>query len=322
MNTAAPKASAYLELAPHDHVVTAMRMTLTHSVEILRDCKVTAALGETEAIHHFRVALRRLRAALELMSGVIHGARLKLYRRELSWLMRAAAESRECDVTQQVLHARAPKLEPALADALAPVYKDLAVRRAQAHQGFVTGLNSRRFDLLLGRLSMPVLRKLPSEAAVCAMLPAMTRRMARATGRFANKITPQSPPAMFHRMRIRIKRLRYVLDLMRAFGGKKMRKTAVRLAEMQELLGAYNDAVTAGRWLRTYTEHGAPLAATLLATGAMLHALGKRERKIATRVVKCWKRFDQSGMIRGMLAEMARNAKVLAPAPEGAINAA
>ncbi|MGH7985163.1 MAG: CHAD domain-containing protein [Candidatus Binataceae bacterium] len=322
MNITVSEPKAHLELTPRDHVVAAMRTTLTHGVATLRERKLAAAAGEIEAIHQFRVALRRLRAAVELMSGVIHGARLKLYRRELSWLMRAAAESRECDVTGQVLHARAPKLEPALADALAPVYTDLAARRVRSHQGFVAALNSRRCELLLGRLSMPVLRKLPPDAAVCTMLPAMTRRIAHATSRFASKITPQSPPAMFHRMRVRIKRLRYVLDLMHAFGGKKMRKTAARLAEMQELLGAYNDAVTAGRWLRTYTEHGMPSAATLLATGAMLHALGKRERKIAARVIKRWKRFDQSGMIRGMLAELARNAKALASAPEGAANAA
>jgi triphosphatase len=321
VNAAAIPTSVRLELQPHDHVVAAMRTALTYGVESLRQQRSAVIAGEPEAIHQFRVTLRRLRAAAELMRGVIHGARLKLYRRELSWVMAAAAQARECDVTQQVLRARASKLEPALADALEPLYAELASRRARAHQTFVAALSCRRYDSLLGRLAMPVLRKLPPDATVRTMLPATVRRMTRATMKFAARLTPQSSPPMFHRMRIRIKRLRYVLDLMRAFGGKKMKKAAARLAEMQDLLGTYNDAVTAGRWLRGYTENGAPSAAVLLAAGALLHALGKRERKLAARFVKQWKRLAKSGIMRAMLAEMARNARALAPAAEGEVAA-
>ncbi|MGH7932620.1 MAG: CHAD domain-containing protein, partial [Candidatus Binataceae bacterium] len=91
--------------------MAAVRAALSAGATALREQRAAAVTGESEPVHRFRVAARRMRAAIELFAAVIHGGRLKFYRRELAWLMQAASGSRECDVTDQLLHVRAAKLE-------------------------------------------------------------------------------------------------------------------------------------------------------------------------------------------------------------------
>jgi len=54
--------------------------------------------------------------------------------------------------------------------------------------------------------------------------------------------------------------------------------------------------------------------ATLLAAGALIQSLLKRQRKLAARCLKRWKRVERSGIIREAIAEIGRKAHT-APVP-------
>ena len=301
-------------LSPDDPLGAAAQAAIAEGVEALKQMQAGAIAGEVESLHQLRVATRRLRAAIELFAGVLHGSRVRVYNRDLPWLGLAAGMVRECDVTGDLIRARSAKLDPKMAEALAPIYDALAARRKGEHQAFLAMANSRRGVLLLERLSRPMIRKVDAGTTVRSKAAVMIRPMARSVVRAGAKLVEDSPPELFHRVRVRVKRLRYAFEMIAPLGGKRHKKALARLVEMQDLLGLYWDGVAAVAWLRSHCASGAVPPATLLAAGALIQSLLKRQRKLVARCRKRWKRLERSGIIRDAIAEIGRKAHV-APVP-------
>jgi CHAD domain-containing protein len=296
-------------LAPGDPAVAAAQTALRQGLEALRFHETAALAGEVEAIHQLRVATRRLRALVELFSGVLHGTRVRVLRRDLPWVGQTAGVTRECDVIEQLIRDRSARLDSTLRESLAPIYEALSARRRSEHGNLAAKLTSTRYQTILGRLASAPVRKIPPAVTVRALAPTMLRPIARGTMSAGAKLKPGCPPERMHRLRIRLKRLRYALEMMDALAGKRTRKAARELAALQDLLGLHNDVVVAVAWMREYAADAVAPPHALLAAGALIHSLHKRQRKLAGRSLKGWKRIDRDGIIREALAEVARNAR-------------
>ena len=107
-----------------------------------------------------------------------------------------------------------------------------------------------------------------------------------------------------HRLRVRVKRLRYTLESLQAVGGKRVCRALERLETLQDLLGAHHDAVTQSAWLRSYAETTDLPVATLLATGGLLQLLERRARRSLSRAGKLWAKFEDRAVRRKTLAEL------------------
>lgn len=306
-------------LSPDDPVGSAAAAALKTGLEALRFYEPAAAAGEVEAIHQFRVANRRLRAAVELFAAVLHGSRVNLFRRELPWLGATAGATRECDVTEQLIRDRAARIDPSAQDALGPIFEKLSAIRREEHGKVAAMFSSKHYRLLLDRFVSVPMRKIPPAVTVRAMAPAMLRPLARSVLRAGSKLEPGCAPELLHRLRIRTKRLRYALEMLSDLGGKRVRKAVDRLTRMQDVLGLHNDAVVAITWLRDFAHNSSAPPATMLAAGALVHSIHRRRDKLAARGLKRWKKLDRDGIIRAAMAELARNSRAPGePAAESA----
>src|SRR5437764_271800 len=81
-------------------------------------------------------------------------------------------------------------------------------------------------------LSSTLVKKIPPELTVGTSAVAMVRPTARAVVHAGARLQASSPPEAFHRLRIRVKRLRYMLEMLRKIGGKRTKKAVRRLEEM------------------------------------------------------------------------------------------
>jgi CHAD domain-containing protein len=301
-------------LSPDDPLGDAARAAIAQGVEALKQMRAGATAGDVESLHQLRVATRRLRAAIELFAGVLHGSRVRVYKRDLPWLGQAAGMVRECDVAGELIRARSAKLDPQMAEALTPIYDALAERRKAEHQAFLAVTNSKRYVLLLERLSQPMIRKVDAGTTVRGKGAVMIRPIARSVVRAGSKLAEDSPPEWFHSLRVRVKRLRYALEMLTPLGGKRHKKALARLEATQDILGLYQDGIATVAWLRSHCDSGVVPPATLLAAGALIQSLLKRQRKLAARCLKRWKRVERSGIIREATAEIGRRAHI-APVP-------
>src|SRR5258707_9443874 len=129
-----------------------------------------------------------------------------------------------------------------------------------------------------------------------------------------------APDPVFHQLRVRIKRLRYELEMIAPLGAKRHRKTVRRLEELQELLGTYHDVSVTSAWLLSYAETSAAPPKTMLAAGALIQSLSSRERKLRRQCMRAWRRFERSDAMHDTLEEIRRAGRlalkpVSSPAP-------
>lgn len=313
--SASPVAPGRATLDPRAPIALAVRRSLGDGLSALAAQRRAALAGDVEAIHQMRVAARRLRARIELFRGVIHGSRALSCHNDLRWFGRAAGAVRECDVMADLLRDRAARIDSALADATPPLLAALARERGAAHREFALALDSNRYRRMCTRIADPLLRKIAPEARVADLAPGLIAPILRKAIRAGRRVRAGAEPARIHRLRIRLKRLRYALETLGELGGKRLRRALARLAALQELLGRHQDFVAAIGWLRgcgaEHAQRDLPPPA-LIAAGSLMHDLARRREKIAARIVRRWRRMAREETLEAALGEIADAARAAA----------
>ena len=123
-------------------------------------------------------------------------------------------------------------------------------------------------------------------------------------------ITSASSDESLHALRIRCKRLRYLLEYFRPAYGGLLKAETRRLKKLQDVLGDFQDACVAGQLLRRYAE-GLPMSSSnrdqLIALGQLI---GRQDRRAAIRradFAQAWERFDTTGGRTGLLTRLAES---------------
>src|SRR5207245_10563416 len=107
-----------------------------------------------------------------------------------------------------------------------------------------------------------------------AVVVELVRPLMRSVRRAGRDLDQDATPEAFHRLRVRVKRLRYALETLGGLGGRPLRRMVRRLEALQEVLGGQQDAVTQAAWLRGLARDAASDAPTVLAFGAAVRGLG------------------------------------------------
>ncbi len=295
-----------LELSPGETVVAAARKAIAFGAEALLWHQSAAESGDEEPLHQLRVSARRLRASIELFASVIYAAQLKLYRRDLPWVGAQAGAVRECDVTAALIGVRAAKIDTDLKDAIAPMVEALGDRRKSEHAKLYALLASKRYRGLIAKLSEPAIKKLGADRILGPVAAQLIRPATHSAARLGRKLHADAPAMVFHKLRVRIKRLRYELEMVAPLGARRHKKALARLEALQELLGLFHDTSVAHAWLLSYAETSAAPPRTVLAAGAMIQSLDSREKKLRRRCTKAWRRFERSDAVSDALAEIRR----------------
>jgi inorganic triphosphatase YgiF len=254
---------------------------------------------DPEGMHQVRVALRRLRSALDLMRSVVSLTKLDLMRAEAKWLAGCLAGARDWDVFRQdtlrtvadgcpsvggfdTLGALADERRAACYDAARLA---LADRRCQS---FVIGLGAWieargwRSEVApegLAQLAEPAINFARN------ILSAQHAKVLKRGRRFKSLPTEER-----HRVRLAAKKLRYIADFLLPLcgHGKSAKRFSRRLADLQQQLGIYNDMATTSSLLADIGPEttGSGMAAAAIA-GWQAHAMVGVE----ARLVKAWSEF-------------------------------
>jgi inorganic triphosphatase YgiF len=227
-------------LAPDTVASAALRQVVERGTTLLLANAAGGIAGaDPEFVHQARVAVRRMRSAARLLGGAagwppsLDG--------ELRWIARRLGAVRDWDV---LLAQTLPALATAVPDAAA-LLEQAAARRRRDDESLQQALSSPRY----ARLALRLLRWAGTAAEGGPALASVAgRRLRRLHRRLFDSAAffVALPVEQQHRVRIRAKRLRYALDLVgAALPAKATRRYVDRLAQLQDELGALNDAVVA-----------------------------------------------------------------------------
>ena len=216
---------------------------------------------DPEAVHDMRVAVRRLRAALDLFALRYPKRDARELRRRLRRLGRKLGEVRDLEVLRGDVRAVAVRLEVAEPERLLADW-DQAYERARADLlGHLAGSGYVRFrrsvDDFLGaqlRTSARDERERPGDAhdgpetvepqRVCDVVPAEAWRLYGAMRAYGPTLVDASVGRL-HRLRIAGKRLRYLLEAFEEILDKDAQALIDPLKKMQDDLGMVHDASVA-----------------------------------------------------------------------------
>ncbi|HUI24861.1 MAG TPA: CHAD domain-containing protein [Candidatus Kryptonia bacterium] len=255
---------------------------------------------DPEALHDFRVAVRRLRAAMRLFEAGIPTRVRAGFTRDLEWLGDVSSAVRDLDVQLATLADYRTRASGDQREGLAGLAQFLQSERVRLRAQLLKALDSARYLRLLVRLEHFALTP-PSRAphAATAYEPfgvAGRRALGHAFTRLLNrgrKIGAVPRADQLHGVRIRAKWLRYLLEFLADFTGKRGRRLVKRLVRLQDLLGAHHDAVVAAERVRAFAESAAATAGApaLVALGVFIGQQQGVVDAACSDFHRVWRRF-------------------------------
>lgn len=253
-----------------------------------------------EYLHQMRVAVRRLRSALNVFSKALPQACVAPLAAELKWLTGALGPARDWDV---FVHETLPPIRSAFehSPALAQFAQGCSRRRNTANRSArakVGSLRYRRLTLELGRWMAARAWLDQPDQATGLVQARPVREFASETldARYANvrkrgRRLQQRSADELHRLRIAVKKLRYATDFFAGlYDDAPARSALKRLARLQDILGAMNDAASVADLV--YQGFGTKPAATVAeARGIVLGWSRGRADALRGELVSAWKAF-------------------------------
>lgn len=248
---------------------------------------------DTEFLHDFRVAVRRVRSALKELPDVLPAAVESRFRAEFRWLGDVTTPTRDLDVYLLAF----PDFRATVGSAgpdLDPLRELLLAEQRRAHGGLVRALRSKRYGRLTAEWEQVLDPERPAEAAgTAAITPigevadARIRKVARRVLRVGTAIDDGSPPESLHDLRKRCKELRYLLEFFGSlYDGAVHGPIVSALKELQDNLGEFQDTQVQREAIGGFAEQlmaeGRAPAATLLAIGRLVGGLEERQQKART----------------------------------------
>jgi triphosphatase len=205
--------------------------------------------GHAEALHQFRVGLRRLRAAIKAFAEMTADPQREAVKAELKWVMKQVGPARDLDVFgADVLDPLEQGDDPHLAAARCS-YNEM---RNQAHETVRSSIRSGRFREISRDLSQwieagpwttdPALKEI-RERKITEHAAAVLGDWRKSFRKRCRKLADLSPKQR-HRLRMRAKDLRYATEFFVSLFPKHLKRRETTLAALENLqntLGALND---------------------------------------------------------------------------------
>ncbi len=216
--------------------------------------ELPAALGhDVEALHRARVATRRLREVMPVVAAdpaASHGRKTRRARALIRRLTTALGGVRELDVALAMLDEAAAG-RPDLAEGAAAV-RALIVPERERHRDL---MRASLMKVTPEKLSRHLGTLVESASGTTAELP-LTRlrtRLERRAGRLETAVAAAGALYAFdrlHLVRIAVKKLRYVLELIQELSRIRTLRLVNRLRQVQDLLGRLHDLEVLAAYVR------------------------------------------------------------------------
>jgi CHAD domain-containing protein len=284
-----------------------------HFAAFLRNDPGTRLGEDPEALHDMRVATRRMRAAMSLFAPYLP-PRINGYRTQFGWVAGVLGAVRDLDVQLERIAEWQKGVSESQAQGLAAVGALLERRRDAARRRMLFALNSRRFETLCERFASALRHGAPHNFAagrepILAAAPGLVEKRYRRVRRRGDAISPPSPPAQYHALRIDAKKLRYALEFVAPVYGKPALDFIARVTALQDVLGLHQDAEVAVTMLEDMaSQSGRRLGPNaLLAMGAVAERYRQHAVELRAQFPKVyrplageeWRRLQRTMESRG-----------------------
>jgi CHAD domain-containing protein len=279
-------------------VEAVVRLSLAKSVtQLIAHHAGMCAGDDTESLHQFRVAARRLRSDLRTFMPLLDRHWTTWLRDELAWLGGEVGIGRDADVLAERLRSQMARLPDRDAKAVGSLLQRLAETTSGAYEHVMDIFSTDRYVTLLDSLVESARApKLAGEPSGLADSPArkvfidLIRKPWKRLERAVEELTPNAPDAALHAIRIKSKRARYAAEAVAPLYGREAGRLAKAVAEVQSVLGKFQDTTVAEAWLR---EAAKALPSTRLVAGELIGFERDDRTRLRAEFEAVWKKASR-----------------------------
>lgn len=219
-------------------------------IELIYEAKshIPAVLtqNDDEELHQYRVALRKMHSILHEFSNCMDRDIYTLLKLELKSMISPTNELRDMDVFLGNIDAYRAMLRPRHKKSLARVETRLKEERWASFDGVKQFVKSAEYLNMLSVINDLTKEEkfysTCSQNAIGKVLKDLIAKRYGAILKDAGKLNPKSDPLKFHKLRISVKKLRYLIDTFaHLFEPKPRAKLSEKLKSFQTRLGRLHD---------------------------------------------------------------------------------
>jgi len=258
---------------------------------------------DTEFLHDYRIALRKIRSVLSLFKGVYEPGQTEALKARFSALMEPTGRLRDLDVYLLEKARYYDLLPESLHGGLDALFGRFAAERGAEQARLAEHLVSKAYAKEMKKLAKLFGKRRKLTRGPRADLPAHDYASALIWKRYrrvcevAAGIGPDTPDTEIHVLRIHCKKLRYLMEFFGPVFPQKRFKTLLRpLKLLQDNLGLFNDFAVQQRSLSTLLAGlDAADPGTLdiaQSVGALIAVLHRRQLDERARVMESFARFN------------------------------
>lgn len=253
-----------VQLEPVMPTHQALKTILLFLIQIIRmnEQGITADI-DTEFLHDFRVAIRRIRSMLTQIKGVFPPKVTLRLKKDFSTIGKQTNRLRDLDVYLLSETSYISRLPEDLQPGLKNLFSSLLEERKKGHQKVSDFLDSNGYNKVVkyweNFLNSPQKLKIPEAPASNRPILHISQRIIykryKKIFKLIGAVRNHTPDEKIHELRIECKKLRYLLEFFSSlFPPKKMKFLIRQLKKLQNNLGLYNDYYVQTKMLKSYLE--------------------------------------------------------------------
>ncbi len=286
-----------MELCPWMGTDELITVVLRRLVQRLGEAAERLGKGEDpEALHDFRVALRRLRVWLGECRELWCGEWPRLQREYLTALMAPTGAARDLEVLVATLRKEAEQFSPKRRETLEKIVAKIAasvtvpafLRRLSQDPAFANRLRG----LGQGDTEEGFCPEATAPAEI--QLTRLLRRRVRRVRKLRKTLMRRESDRTLHRLRIAFKKLRYLMEESRELADPVRSARALKLLkEIQDLLGEYHDLTVERPMLRSWCRRACN-AKEKKVVQKVRRKMKRRRKELRSAIEKRLSDFDRS----------------------------
>jgi len=214
---------------------------------------------DTEFLHHYRVAIRMVRAAIAQLKVVFPEQDVPILKQRFGDLARKTNKLRDLDVFILDKERYMNLLPQSMRNDLRPMFDDFQSSRQAEAKRISRWIASKTYHNEMGELQAlfnngySAMETLWSEKPSIDLAINKIQKTYKKIYKAATEISHTTPDEAIHKIRIDCKKLRYLLYFFASqFDKKKIKVVAKHLKKLQDKLGIFNDLTVQGDFLKNY----------------------------------------------------------------------
>ena len=237
-------------LDPYMRADIAVKLIYSYLLKAIKDNEQgTIANTDSEFLHDFRVAVRRTRAGISQLKGLLPDNTNTYFAEFFSWLGQITSNTRDLDVYLLNFESYKNSLPESIRSDLDSLYDFLLVKQKQSQQELAINLRSSAYLTKISEWESFLKEQAPSVViqanAKLSIYQLANQRILKSYRRVlkqGNEINDDSHAESLHTLRKSCKKLRYLLEFFQSFYPENQIKVFIKnLKELQEVLGDFQD---------------------------------------------------------------------------------